>query len=315
MVMGILAVVLGGGLGMFAALDFGKRQAGGLIKSVVRNAQNTAIARQIPTRVRIDKKKNTIRVEALQVIGTWHFENKRIEGFGVEGSAPHELFHEDGFIGDAISFGRSYGEKALIPVHLDPAFDFTEGFAIDLALRWEDTGGGRILKLGNVLLLELGRGGALRGRFSAAVQKDGELSRGAPVVVQSENGAVSPEGWTRVRLQYDRQELVLLVDGVPVAVQKEEAPVWEIDEPIELSDGTRPFPGSLDALVCSAVVTDQEIELPESVSFAEETPDWIGFAAGGGLDRRRHPEPQVVTLTHVDGSQEKIAIGIYGTVE
>jgi len=315
LVMAILAVVLGSGLGMFAALDLGRRQTAGLVRSVIRSAQNTAVARQVPARVRIDVKNHTIRAEALQVVGTWHFENKKIAGFGMEGSAASKLFHDEGFIGSAISFVRSFGERALIPVQLDPAFDFTDGFAIECALRWEDAGGGRVLRIGNVLMLELGRSGALRGRFFAAVEEGGEFRRGPPVVVQSGSGAVSPDKWVRVRFQYDRQELVLLVDGVPVAVQEENVPVWEISEPLEISDGTRPFPGSIDALVISAVEVDRVVELPDSATFAKETPEWIHFASGGGLDRRRHPEPQEIVLTYEDGSQERIAVGIFGTVE
>jgi len=315
MVMAILAVVLGGGVGMFASLDLGRRQAGGLVKSVVRSAQNTAVARQMPARVRIDMKNHTIRAEALQVIGTWHFEDKKLEGFGMEGSAPSQLFHDDGYIGGAISFGRAFKEKAIIPVDLDPAFDLTEGFAIECAIRWEDTGGGRILRIGRVLRLELGRTGALRGRFTAAVHEDGGVRKGSQVVAESESGTISPNQWVRIRMQYDRQELVLLVDGVPVAVQQETAPVFEITDALELSDGTHPFPGSIDALIISAVTADQVVKLEGTATFAKDTPEWIHFVSGGGLDRRRHPEPQEIVLTYNDGTQERIAIGIYGTVE
>ena len=48
LVMMVLAIVMGGGLGLFAALDVGKRQATGLVKNVLRTAQNSAIARQSP---------------------------------------------------------------------------------------------------------------------------------------------------------------------------------------------------------------------------------------------------------------------------
>jgi len=316
MVMAILAVVLGGGVGLFASLDLGRRQAAGLVKSVVRSAQNTAVARQMPARVRIDKKNHTIRAEALQVIGTWHFENRKLEGFGMEGSAPSQLFHEDGFIGDAISFGRAFEQRALIPVDLDPAFDFAEGFAVECAIRWEDTGGGKLLRIGREIKLDLGRTGALKGTFVAAVRTEGEkIKKGAQVVVESPSGTVSPNQWVRVRLQYDRRELVLLVDGVPVAVTEETAPVYEITDALELSDGTYPFPGSIDALIVSAVAADQEVELAGTATFGKDTPGWIQFAPGGGLDRRAHPEPQEIVLTYNDGTQERIAVGIYGTVE
>ena len=105
LVMFILAIAVGGGLGMFAALDYGKAQAAGVVKNTLRAAQNTAIATQAPARVRIDREKRQLWPEMLRVVGTWHFENKRLQGGnGMLGSANPELFVPDGYIGDAISF-------------------------------------------------------------------------------------------------------------------------------------------------------------------------------------------------------------------
>lgn len=321
LVMAILGLVLGGGLGLFAALDLGKRQAVGLVKNVVRSAQNTAIATQAPARVRIDTKDGEaggwLRAEALRVIGTWHFEGRDVKGFGMEGAAPGELFSEDGFVGEALRFVGAFGEAAVIPVNLDPAFDLTDGFALECALRWEDAGGGKAVAIGSSVALELGRTGALRGRFRAAVEGAGagQARRGAPVVVETPPGALSPERWSVVRLAYDREELTLTVDGVPLARTVETAPVWQVEGPLQLSDGTRPFPGSIDALVVSAVVADEPVVLPETVRFGKGTPALVHFAAGGGLDRRRHPEPVRIGLVFDDGTEALVAVGMYGTVE
>ncbi|MCP4069059.1 MAG: hypothetical protein GY741_12330, partial [Phycisphaeraceae bacterium] len=151
----ILAIMLGGGLGVFAALDVGKRQAVGLVKSVVRSAQNEAIATQSPARVRIDPDAGTLYAETLRVVGTWHFEERQLDGaFGLDGGVRDCSFITDGYLGDALCFGGT-GSFAEVQVKHDPAWDFRYGFAIDLVLRWDGGGGGRLLRIGNSIGIEI----------------------------------------------------------------------------------------------------------------------------------------------------------------
>jgi hypothetical protein len=315
LVMFILAIAVGGGLGMFATLDLGRRQASGLVKNVLRSAQNTAIASQAPARVRIDAAAGRLTPELLRVVGTWHFEDRRLEGGnGVTGAADPELFVPDGYIGSALSFTDRLGSYASIPVHEDPAFDFTNGFSIACAIRHEGVGGGRLLAIARHVRLELGQGGALRGSFTAASEKEGRSTTGGQAIVQTAPGVVTPERWTRVRLTYDRSELRLEVDGVPVASVPETAPVWEIDGPAILSDERRPFPGSIDNLVISAVVSDEAVQLTDTVRIVS-APEAIHFAPGGGLDRRWHPRPTEIVLGFEDGTRETLGVGFYGAVE
>jgi hypothetical protein len=316
LVMAILALVLGSGLGMFAALDLGKRQAAGLVKNALRSAQNSAIAREAPARVRFDRAAGLVVAESLQVIGTWHFEGRRLEGaLGLDGGVHEARFIEDGFLGDALSFDGRTGAWAEIPVQSDPAFDFARGFAVRCAVLRDQTGAGRLLQVGTVCTIDLNAAGAVRGRFLPVVIQQGREVPGGEVVVESGPGVVPPERWTRIALEYDRRELVLLVDGVPVARTAETAPVWPIDGPLVLSDARRPFPGAIDALVIAAVVAGEEARLPESVRLAEGTPDEVLFDAGGGLDRAQHAEPVAIVLEFDDGARETISVGRYGTVE
>jgi len=319
LVMFILAVAVGGGLGMFAALDLGKNQAASLVKNTLRAAQNTAIATQAPARVRIDREKGQLWPETLRPVGTWHFEKKRLQGGNdLLGTANPELFVPDGYIGDAISFTDRMGESAEIPVDLDPAFDFTDGFVVECVIRQEGVGGGKLLSIADHVKLELGQGGILRGSFRARVDKTTgnvtSATRGGTPSVLSGPGVVSPERWTRVRLSYDRQELALFVDGVRVATRPETVQVWKIDGPLVLSDERRPFPGSVDNLVISAVLVDDPATLPETVQIVS-APAVIRFTPGGGLDRREHTAPPEIVLGFEDGSREIVGVGFYGTVE
>jgi type II secretory pathway pseudopilin PulG len=315
LVMFLLSIVLGTGLGMFAALDLGKHQAAGLVKNVLRSAQNTAIASQAPASVRIDTTTGALTAKALHVIGTWHFENRSLAGaFGLDGRVDPQLFVPDGYIGGALSFTDRLGTAATIPVDTDAAYDFFDGFAVECVIRKEGLGGGRLLSIGGAIAIEVGRAGDVRGLFTPMVGKAGEQRRGpTSVVVQSPPGVISAERWSRLRLHYDRHELVLEIDGLPVARTPETAPVWHVEGPLILSDLRRPFPGSLDNLVISTLVADEEILLPERVTI--EGPDAVYFSPGGGLDRARHREPVNLVLVYEDGSREVIGVGFYGTVE
>jgi prepilin-type N-terminal cleavage/methylation domain-containing protein len=315
LVLAILAVVLGGGLGMFAALDLGKRQAVGLVKSVVRSAQNTAISTRSPTCVRIDPEAGTIVAESLRVVGTWHFEGKKIEGaFELDGAHLGGEFIPDGFLGDALCFGGA-GSLAEIPVEHDPAFDFTDGFSINLVIRKDAGAGGRLLRIGDSIGIDVGGSGQVRVWFKYQIEKDGQSQAGGEVRLESPPNAIPPRLWTRLRAVYDRTQLVLFIDGVAVAAEEAAAPVRRIDGALVLSDARRPFPGCVDCLVVSTVVSDEVVALPETVRFVSDVPREIRFDAGGRLDRTVHHDPVFVTVEFEDGALESIGVGIYGNVE
>ena len=69
LVMLLMALILGGGLSVFSSLDLGKRQAAGLVRNVLRSAQNTAIATAGPARVRLDKLAGRLWAESSALLG------------------------------------------------------------------------------------------------------------------------------------------------------------------------------------------------------------------------------------------------------
>jgi len=317
LVMAILAVILGTGMGAFATLDFGKRQARGVVKNVLRSAQNSAIARQAPARVHIDADGKTIVAEAMQIVGTWRFEDKQVAGVsGLDGVVSGgTLFVEDGFLGDALYVDGNVGSKAVIPIQRDPIFDFRDGFSIQCELRREDSGGGKPINVGEIAGIDVGNDGRVRGWFIPAVEEKGETKPGGRVLVESEPGLAPVGAWVRVKLEYDRSNLVLTVDGMPAASYDETAAVWRIDQPLSISGKSFPFHGAIDDLVISCVVASDETVLPDSVAFSGDTPRDIWFAPGGGLDRAKHTGPVLMTLEFDDGHREQILVGAYGTVD
>jgi len=318
LVMAILGTVFGVGLGMFAALDVEQRQAAGVVKEALRTARNSALTRQAPASVRIDAAAGTLRPGRLMVIGTWAFEPgtdpELVEGaFGLNGRADGARWVEDGWIGNALDLSEQ--GTVEVPVDDDPAWDLCDGFAIELAVHRTDTGGGRLLRIGDTLRVEVGAGGEVRAWFVAADTSAGASSRpGGRIQLEAPAGTVPPGQWVRLRYAYDGRRVELVADRVPRARMDCDEAVWELDGPLILSDDDRPFPGAVDSLVVGAVVVDEELALPETVRLAVSPPE-VCFTADGSLDRAVHEGPVRLQLAFEDDRTETITVGVYGTIE
>jgi prepilin-type N-terminal cleavage/methylation domain-containing protein len=319
LVMFILALVLGAGVGTLSSFDLGERQAAGLVRTVLRSAQNTAIASTAPARVRIDPAAGRLHAESIVTVATYAFEARRVEGYGPAGGAEPELFDPRGFVGDCVRSRGLPRETAEIPLARDPACDFTLGFSVACALFRETAAGGRVLTLGlperPLLQLDLGASGALRARFRTRLGDATADRPGGEVVIETAPGLVPVGRWVQVRLLYDRARFDLLLDGTLVASEESDAYVWRIEGPLVLFEGAVPFPGRIDSLVLGAMVAGEPAVLPETVRFAAGVPRTVQFVASGGLSRAVHREPPRIALEFEDGSRQTLVVGLYGTVE
>jgi len=317
-VMGILAILIGAGVGLVSRLRVADRAAVGIVHNTLRAARNWSVAREAPARVRIDPLKQTIQAFGMSVIGTWHFESMPVRGaFGTEGLSLGGQIVADGFTGSALSFvGEPARSRVELPVHLDTAFDLSRGFAIACAVRPSSGSGGELLAVGESAGISVSDDGAVRAWFAPEiVQEDGERRRGARVVLSTDGGYLRPNRWSEVEFQYDCANLRVLVDGALVALMAESAPVWRVEGPLAISPSSAAFPGAIDAMVLSAVTGEDRRELPKGVEFAADSPREIMFAAGGSLERSVHREPLKLTLKFGDGREEKILVNLHGTVE
>jgi len=317
-VMGIIAILLGVGVGLIARLNVGDRASVGIVHSVLRSARNWSVARDAPARVRIDAKSRTVQAFGLAVIGTWHFEASPVRGaFGVEGVSFGGHIVTDGFTGAALSFvGEPKSSRVEMPVHLDPAYDLSRGFSIRCAVRPARDDGGDLLAIGETAGIETSDDGSIRAWFAPViVSQDGERRRGSRLVLATNGGLLRPGRWSEVEVQYDCRNMRIDVDGSTVALLAESAAPWTVEGPLAISPSTSPFPGAIDALVIAAVSGEERRELPKGVEFATGTPKEIVFAAGGGLDRDVHPEAVRFALTFDDGREAKILVNLHGTVE
>lgn len=317
MVMLIVGVLFGVGVGALASLDLGKRAARGSLLNVIRSARTSAVTRGAGSRVRFDAAGSRVAAEGMAVLGTWHFERDATGAALYEGENLGGTLIEDGYMGRAISFlGAKPGSAMSVAVHQDPGFDLGLGFTLECALRWEGTGPGRPLNVGNVVLVEVTSLGSVRGSFvPTAEDKSGREIAGGKTTVESEPGALAPGSWTRVRLDYDRRLLRLFLDDVEVARESESGKVWKLEGPLRIGDPKVGFPGAIDRVVIAAVTSTSEYRLPETMRFDEDVPAEIRFAPGGYLDREVHAQALVFYLVDQDGGRQPIRVGLYGTVE
>lgn len=318
LVMFILALVLGAGVGTLASLDLGRAQAAGLVRNVLRSAQNTAIASTAPARVRIDVAAGSLHAESLVTVATYAFEGKSIEGYGPAGGAEPELFDPRGFVGECVRSGEVRA-TVEIPLERDSACDFTLGFSVTCALFRESGAGGRIFTLGlperPLLQLDLSASGILRARMRQRLGDATSDKPGGELVISTSAGLVPVGRWAEVRLLYDRTRFELLLDGTLVASEESDGYAWKVEGPLVFFEGSVPFPGRIDSLVIGAMVAGEPAVLPQSVRFAAGGPTLVQFAASGGLSRAVHREPPRIALEFADGSRETLVVGLYGTVE
>jgi hypothetical protein len=323
LVMGLLGLFMGVGVGVLSSMNLGERAALGLVQNVVRSARNSALARGAPARVRIDPTTGTISAEALEVIGTWHFEETgdQVRGaFDLDGACTGAVHVDDGFIGKALALPSGARVYASVPVHLDPSYDIEQGFRIECVVRLEKGGGGRVLRLGETVGIDVSDGGALKAWFvPKLLDTNGKYVKGGLIAANAPTGSVVPGRWTRVAIEYDRRRFTIALDGLAIEPEdgfvEEVAPVWIVDSALVFGELQSSFVGALDCVTISAVVASETIELPGLVRFDPASPATIRFDAGGNLDREVHKDPPQLRLIYEDGRAAAVRVGMYGTVE
>jgi len=321
LVIGIIGVLAGIGLGMFATFDPGRRAAVGLVQNVLRQAHQTAIARRAPAVVRFDPEGGALVAEALEVAGTWHFESPALEGGrGIDAVArgfPGDPLTDRGYTGRALDFEQG-GRTAEVRIDLaqDPLLDPRRGFNLEVALRPARLAAAKVVDLGGVVQLLLRADGGVDGRITTRrIDELGREVAGPPVTVRSAPAALRPGRWTRVALGYDRRELTLHADGVPLGVRAEERELWDPKGPLSLGNPGGGWSGALDQLVLATVRASEAFVLPTGVSIDPSAPRLVRFLAGGSLDPALHAERVSIALVFDDGSRDLVVVNPFGTVE
>ena len=318
LVLSIVSLLFGATAGILSGLDVAPKAAVGSVQSILRSARNAALAGGGGASVAIDIQNGSLHARTLDVAGSWHFETPALEGaFGIDGALFGAALADDGFLGHSLVFGPA-GATAKVPIAGLARFDLTDGFALTFALRSEGSDGGDLVDVGGSLGVVLTSAQALRAWMAPwVVDVGGRGTRGARQIIETEAAAVDAGRWSLVRFAYDRQELVLEIDGVVVARSAEplDAQVSAVDSALVLGDPRGTLAASIDALSLWATTASETYTLDPEVHFGPKTPRHIRFDARGHLERNLHREAAILDLQFADGSARPIRVGLYGIVE
>lgn len=320
-VMVIMGLVVGAGIGAFASFDPGSSAARGLVANALRQARNEAVAHRAPARVAFDPETGAMRSEGYRVVGTWRFEEGSIPGAGgVDGypdGFPSTVLSDEGFIGKALDLdlgGR--GAKVSFDLTEDPAFAVRRGFRLAMALRPAKVGDARIADLGGVVILDGRADGSIEvGVTTRRVDELGRSRAGERLVLRTRPGVLEPERWVQFEVRYDRQRLVALANGVPVAERGETRELWQLSSAFVLGGGRSRFAGRVDDVVLSTATTSSETKLPPTARFIAPRAFEVRFDEGGRLDPVIHAGPVEIGLEFDDGGTTLLEVLRMGTVE
>ena len=118
--------------------------------------------------------------------------------------------------------------------------------------------------------------------------------------------------WVELRLVYDRMELRLSVDGVPVAALDLDNRVAAPSGALVLGGGPAAAALSCDVLSLAVYEASEPIPLGVEFTWPAEAAKLIRFTGDGGLDPLRHPKPVRLDLLGAQGRLETLTIGRLG---
>ncbi len=328
LVMAVIGIVLGAGLGAFSALDLESERAPERVRAVLRAAQSEAAAYGWPANVTLIEapdKDPALVLRSARPVGTWQFEDPALveAARGQRVRNPRDIDPvwqgaqriDDGYLGQGLSF-RGGARDATVSIDLsgDSLFDPGEGFGLSLRVLMNDVqASGRLLDLGGSCGLELRAGGLLLAWITPEILNAvGRRQRGGRVQLTTGEAVLPLDRWVEIRLGYDRMELRLSVDGVPVAALDLDKRVASPTGPLVL--GGAPAAAALACDVLSLAVYGASEPIPLGIEFAwpADAPKLLRFTGDGGLDPRRHPAPVRLDLLGAEGFVETLTIGRLG---
>lgn len=311
-VMGVLAVLMGIGVGAVARLDTGERRVVAQIKDALARARTFALSESAPARVVVDPRAGLVYGLGARRVGNWHFEGGRGDGWPVEARLEAARPVRDGVIGGAVEL---LAESSLrIPAR--PAFRSPDGFALDVWLMPDDA-------FRPMTILEEA------GSWRVGFDRDGVLEVELVLRGPAETGphrALYPDArlpadrWTRLSVAFDGHALSVALDGERLGADTLFSPPRGLVHAAAgagIASGEEEavrYRGRFDELRLSSVVRGDHEPLPAEIAL-EGPPRLVHLDPHGHLDPARHRSP--VRLAFVAGDPPRrtsVEVGLLGHV-
>jgi prepilin-type N-terminal cleavage/methylation domain-containing protein len=302
-VLSIVSLLLGLGVGIYLRLaaNLTPSLAIGRLKTLLRQARNTAVRESSPSVVSIDAKSQTVLATASRTVAYWHCEDSA-GAFGRNLSVSHGAF-VPGRIGNALQLQ----EGGFAEAGTGPELDVRDGLAIEAYVKPDAVRAQTIARKGDAYVFGITGDGFLSARLG--------LEGGTRFEIVADHGAVPVDRWSRVALFYDRTIATLSIDGREVA-RKAETRRFEIDPtaPFSIGSRTATFVGLVDEVRVREVLASEKISLPEELRIVGGD-SLVVFDASGALDPSWHTGPAKISMKLQSGEAREVDVSVLGTVE
>lgn len=283
-VMGIMALLMGIGLGFLQRGSSDMDLALAVMRDQLRVAANTAKANGLPTQVDITPGDPgdpvLVRARGLRTVSAWHFEPG-------ERWFPEWLRPQLGGAPEPRGrFGGAWrpdpeGSTAMLTVAAGgrELFDLAEGFALRLELHLDERAAADVARLGRAFELKLDDAASLTG----TVTLTDPGPRPGPVVSVQSGQPLRVGAWTTVELVHDGRTVILLVDGKEVdRTSARGACFQQPGDAFEISLANAPIHGAVDEILLLAHESGEPAELPREVELRDLAGP-VRFSARGDL--------------------------------
>jgi prepilin-type N-terminal cleavage/methylation domain-containing protein len=302
-VAGLLAVLLGLGVGFLQNAGGGLPEAHAAISAQLRAAATAARTRALPTEVRIEPGRDggpaRVLARVLDPLLAVHFEpGERTINPGLEPRV-RGLAEPAGRFGHARRPSPGKPETVL-EVPLPPGTaDLRAGFALRMEVLLQDRQPAVLVRIGPNLELGLDGEGRLRARM---VQRAPD-GRGGPAATLQCAEPVPLHRWCSVELAHDGSALWCAVDGQELARAEASGSLHQQPgDRLEFAPGDTPLPGALDEVALLGYAESEPLRLPWGVGPEQELRiafDRYGEVVGAPVIGLRLPREERIEVLRV----------------
>lgn len=279
-VMAIMAVVLGMSTAFLQQMNRGYKftSAAAKVVTTIRQARNFSLASRTYSQVVIDAKTGWIQPLGQKPVAVWHLETGTEDasgGHALGGTGDPTA----GKVGNAVLFA-SAGQ--FLDAGRCNKFGAQAGVSISAWFYGMSNPTGILFDFGGALKVEWLADGAVQ-----ATGPSGD--------VKTPEGVFVPGRWTKVEVVYDRELLVLAIDGVRMAAKAGNEPMQLSAASFTIGHAKKPYIGKVDEVQLAAIIRPDRVVLSDGIEL-KRSPRVIRFDRQGNLDPLTHAGDQRIWI-------------------